>query len=188
MPGVEPGMASAGPSALGSTGSGSAFPLQRPSPGNRVYTAERILKRRQRPRTGAIEYLVKWQGFSDEEATWEPRKNILSKQLIDDFENAHKKRKVDRDDSGDLHEVWLTRRKLDGQSRFGLELIEIIDKDSGQSWCSVLNTVVPDEPIQRGDVLKVVDGTAVESLPFSEVLAKFQESHGTLYCIFQRDD
>lgn len=64
---------------------------------------------------------MKWQGFSEEEATWEPRKNILSKQLIEEFEAARKRRKVD-DQAGELHEVWLNKQDLDGELRFGLEV------------------------------------------------------------------
>lgn len=48
-----------------------------------IFTAERLLgKRRKR---GQLEYLVQWQGFSNEHNTWEPRENILDPELIRDF-------------------------------------------------------------------------------------------------------
>ena len=37
-------------------------------------------------------YKVKWQGYSADEATWEPAENVVYiKELIEDFENKHNK-------------------------------------------------------------------------------------------------
>lgn len=32
-----------------------------------------------------VEYLVKWEGFGDDQNTWEPKKHILDKKLIEDW-------------------------------------------------------------------------------------------------------
>ena len=42
------------------------------------------------PPTGSIEYLVKWEGWSNKYNTWESEKNILDPSLIEDFEKEVK--------------------------------------------------------------------------------------------------
>lgn len=51
-----------------------------------VYRVERIL--RKRSVRGKVEYYVKWEGYTDDDNTWEPAKNILCRQLIRDFEES----------------------------------------------------------------------------------------------------
>lgn len=51
---------------------------------DRVYAAERIMKKR--VRAGKVEYLVKWKGWSTRHNTWEPEENILDERLIDIYE------------------------------------------------------------------------------------------------------
>ncbi|RZF42601.1 hypothetical protein LSTR_LSTR001396 [Laodelphax striatellus] len=53
--------------------------------GDRVYAAERIMKKRHRKGRG-VEYFVKWKGWSTKHSTWEPEENILDGRLIDIFE------------------------------------------------------------------------------------------------------
>ncbi|KRX94852.1 Chromobox -like protein 2, partial [Trichinella pseudospiralis] len=54
-----------------------------------VFMAEFILK--QRYRKGKKEYLVRWQGFTEEHDTWEPENHILGQQLLEQFKTAKKK-------------------------------------------------------------------------------------------------
>ncbi|XP_067009127.1 polycomb group protein Pc isoform X1 [Anabrus simplex] len=54
--------------------------------GDRVYAAERIMKKR--VRRGRVEYFVKWKGWSQKHSTWEPEENILDRRLIDIFEQS----------------------------------------------------------------------------------------------------
>ena len=49
-----------------------------------VFTAESILGKRRKK--GKIEYLVKWEGWSDKYNSWEREKHILDLSLIEDFE------------------------------------------------------------------------------------------------------
>ena len=49
-----------------------------------IYIVEELMKKRQRK--GKTEYLVKWVGWSDSHNSWEPKPNILDKNLIADFE------------------------------------------------------------------------------------------------------
>lgn len=55
-------------------------------PDDRVYAAERIMKKR--VRAGKVEYLVKWKGWSTRHNTWEPEENILDIRLIDIYERS----------------------------------------------------------------------------------------------------
>nr|CAD7588700.1 unnamed protein product [Timema genevievae] len=56
--------------------------------GDRVYAAERIMKKR--VRRGRVEYFVKWKGWSQKHSTWEPEENILDGRLIDSFEQSQR--------------------------------------------------------------------------------------------------
>ncbi|XP_014255290.1 polycomb group protein Pc [Cimex lectularius] len=56
--------------------------------GDRVYAAERIMKKRSR--RGQVEYFVKWKGWSQKHSTWEPEENILDSRLIDIFEQSQR--------------------------------------------------------------------------------------------------
>ncbi|KAL0272678.1 UNVERIFIED_CONTAM: hypothetical protein PYX00_005555 [Menopon gallinae] len=56
--------------------------------GDRVYAAERIMKKR--IRRGKVEYFVKWKGWSQRHSTWEPEENILDSRLIDIFEQSQR--------------------------------------------------------------------------------------------------
>ncbi|XP_059480915.1 polycomb group protein Pc isoform X2 [Neocloeon triangulifer] len=56
--------------------------------GDRVYAAERIMKKR--VRRGRVEYFVKWKGWSHRHSTWEPEENILDGRLIEIFEQGTK--------------------------------------------------------------------------------------------------
>ncbi|KAJ8968066.1 hypothetical protein NQ314_002505 [Rhamnusium bicolor] len=56
--------------------------------GDRVYAAEKIMKKR--VRKGIVEYYVKWKGWSQRYNTWEPEENILDVRLIDLYEQSQK--------------------------------------------------------------------------------------------------
>ncbi|KAK9504714.1 hypothetical protein O3M35_010983 [Rhynocoris fuscipes] len=61
--------------------------------GDRVYAAERIMKKRLRK--GRVEYYVKWKGWSQKHSTWEPEENILDGRLIDIFEQREHSQRND---------------------------------------------------------------------------------------------
>ena len=52
--------------------------------GNDIYIVEELLKKRSRK--GKTEYLVKWVGWDDKHNSWEPKSNILDKNLIAEYE------------------------------------------------------------------------------------------------------
>ena len=49
------------------------------------YSVEKILDKRSLL-AGGVEYLLKWKGFSVQESTWEPKKNVFCQDLIEEFE------------------------------------------------------------------------------------------------------
>ncbi|GIX97122.1 zinc finger protein 26 [Caerostris extrusa] len=53
-----------------------------------VYKVEKIIARRFQH--GRFEYLIKWKGYSNAENTWEPKENILSPGLLEDFEKRQR--------------------------------------------------------------------------------------------------
>ena len=52
------------------------------------YTVERIVDKRRK--NGKIEYLVKWEGFSESVNTWEPKIYLDCDQLVAEYEVAQK--------------------------------------------------------------------------------------------------
>ncbi|XP_063222035.1 polycomb group protein Pc [Bacillus rossius redtenbacheri] len=71
--------------------------------GDRVYAAERIMKKR--VRRGRVEFFVKWKGWSQKHSTWEPEENILDGRLIEIFEQSQ------RGDQGAHHGRRAGRRR-----------------------------------------------------------------------------
>ena len=57
--------------------------------GKDVYAVKRLLDKRIKP-DGRIEYLVEWKGWSSRYNQWEPKENIISLELIKEFENRRK--------------------------------------------------------------------------------------------------
>ena len=55
------------------------------------YEVEKILSKRIKPK---LEYLVKWEGWDFQDATWEPIENLLGVlDMIDEFEKSHNSKK-----------------------------------------------------------------------------------------------
>jgi hypothetical protein len=61
-----------------------------------VYTVERILDKR-KTLTGTLEYLIKWDGYENDESTWESihkLRNVMD--LVQDYENELKRKYTER--------------------------------------------------------------------------------------------
>ncbi|XP_039675793.1 chromo domain-containing protein cec-1-like [Perca fluviatilis] len=91
------------------------------------YVVEKVLDRRDVK--GRVEFLLKWEGFSDEDNTWEPQEN-LDPDLITEYMQKHKeteekkegKRKVFSEAWGDSEERGSKRKK------------EESNPDKGRQW------------------------------------------------------
>jgi hypothetical protein len=58
------------------------------------YMVEKVLNKRVSA-DGAVEYLIKWDGYETEESTWEPKENLTNiRHLIKDYENGLKKNHI----------------------------------------------------------------------------------------------
>lgn len=58
-----------------------------------IYSVEKIVD--SRIHKGKKQYLIKWEGFPSNENTWEYAKDILSKELIEEYEHGRKQQKKD---------------------------------------------------------------------------------------------
>jgi hypothetical protein len=52
-----------------------------------IYVVERILDKRVLEK-GEVQYLLKWFGYGEDEASWEPEENVFCKDLIRLFESG----------------------------------------------------------------------------------------------------
>ena len=50
-----------------------------------MYTAERIMAERVSPADGARQFLVRWEGYTEADDTWEPAENILDARCSDEW-------------------------------------------------------------------------------------------------------
>ncbi|CAG7831108.1 unnamed protein product [Allacma fusca] len=55
-----------------------------------IYEVEKIV--RKRVSDGRVEYLIKWQGYSSSENTWEPIENLQCHELVNGFEKSLKRK------------------------------------------------------------------------------------------------
>jgi len=57
----------------------------------KAYKAEKLVKMRNKG--NGVEYLVKWEGYGEDENTWTPEPNIVDDELIEKFKVKHAKKK-----------------------------------------------------------------------------------------------
>lgn len=65
-----------------------------------------------------VQYLIKWEGYSEADSTWEPASNLDCDELVNEFEAKHKKDKERRTtkDRGKEKEKSKEREKDTGKS------------------------------------------------------------------------
>lgn len=59
------------------------------------YTVEKILNKR--VKNGIVEYFLKWEGYSEDENSWEPEHNIYYKELIENYEKELKMKELKKE-------------------------------------------------------------------------------------------
>ncbi|XP_050578302.1 polycomb group protein Pc [Bombus affinis] len=117
--------------------------------GDRVYAAERIIKKREK--RGKVEYFVKWKGWSKKHNTWEPEENILDVRLIELYEESQKggdvtaRRPRRRDTRYSEHVLanLVVEEEPGGDERVGEDSQD--ESTIGSTSAPRLNPVAPDE-------------------------------------------
>ncbi|XP_025602889.1 polycomb group protein Pc isoform X2 [Athalia rosae] len=114
--------------------------------GDRVYAAERIMKKR--VRRGKVEYFVKWKGWSQRHSTWEPEENILDVRLIELFEESQRgdavtRRPRRRDARYNVLANLDVREEPGGDERVGEDSQD--ESTTGSTSAALLNPITHDE-------------------------------------------
>lgn len=60
-----------------------------------VFEVDRILNKK--VVKGKVKYFIKWEGYPDDQNTWEPESNVLDRKLITEFENRRSKNSKKKD-------------------------------------------------------------------------------------------
>ncbi|XP_044015542.1 polycomb group protein Pc-like isoform X2 [Aphidius gifuensis] len=116
--------------------------------GDRVYAAERIMKKRER--RGKVEYFVKWKGWSKKYNTWEPEENILDGRLIELYEESLRgsdvvtRRPRRRDTRYNVLANLVVEEEPGGDERVG----EDSQDETGSTSAARLTSVVDDDTLQ----------------------------------------
>ncbi|XP_076329550.1 uncharacterized protein LOC143235354 [Tachypleus tridentatus] len=106
------------------------------SKAKKIFSVEKILNKRKHK--DKVEYLIKWKNYPDSENCWEPEENILSKDLIEEFEqsirckSSPKKRKGQTSDSPSV-ELKKVKVELTDCSEISHELLVKEDKPDTSS-------------------------------------------------------
>ncbi|CAF1197560.1 unnamed protein product [Rotaria sordida] len=69
-----------------------------------IYVVEKILDKRILD-NDQIEYLLKWFGYNEEDATWEPEENIFCKDLIDQYEYNRKLKNIEENVNDECKQI-----------------------------------------------------------------------------------
>lgn len=77
------------------------------------YFVEAIKGKRKNPKTGIVEYLIKWQDYPESANTWEPIDNLSCPDLITKFNEAEKNKKTKRRSTLGNKEIQTKRSKKD---------------------------------------------------------------------------
>lgn len=132
--------------------------------GERVFAAESIIKRR--IRTGRMEYLVKWKGWSHKYSTWEPEENILDLRLITLFEERELQReRFGPKKRGPKPKTFLLKAKAKIKAKkydFRRELTEdfqvsyplaepVVTPRAREGLRAVVPTIFPPSTVNRGE-------------------------------------
>lgn len=60
------------------------------------YSVEAIRNKRKNPKTGAIEYYIKWENYPENQNTWEPIDHLSCPEKILEYEEKEKQKKLER--------------------------------------------------------------------------------------------
>merc|ERR1712136_510996 len=108
-----------------------------------IFNVERIVD--SRTLKGKKQYFIKWQDFDSSENTWELSKDILCKELIDEFER-HKNKKVKKinlDISNEWHNEVLQVDSVHSDNKTGKLMCELLFNNGNR--VTVLSTEVHDK-------------------------------------------
>ncbi|APA05590.1 hypothetical protein sscle_01g003600 [Sclerotinia sclerotiorum 1980 UF-70] len=85
-------------------------------PSDHEFTVERILA--QKSEDGQQLYLIRWAGFPEEESSWEPRRNILGKPILDAWKSRQSRELEGLDTPYDTRKLEALKRRVeDGKLR-----------------------------------------------------------------------
>lgn len=102
------------------------------------YIVEKILDKKKI--NGSWKYKVKWEGYSEEECTWEPRENLRNvKYLVDEFEGKYSDKTKNKSEKGNfLQNKRIRNSNIDGKDEEKSNSVHSYEK-RGANGATIIN-------------------------------------------------
>lgn len=133
------------------------------------YAVEAIRKKRTNPKTGLVEYLIKWENYPESDNTWEPQEHLKCPEIIARFNEQDKLKEKDTDREKEKPKKLPPNKRRQSETTKRI----IIDEDDTSSDTS-------DDLSAQAEETKVTKGFE-RGLPLEQIIGSCVDEKDRLY-------